>query len=63
MGSYRNELDEFITPIRGEASNTPTVEDGRMALILANAAVESARTGTTISVSPKIEEFVRTKYD
>ena len=53
MDSYRNELEEFIKRIRGEASNTPTFEDGRMALVLANAATESAQTGTTISVSAR----------
>ncbi|MBT5576571.1 MAG: inositol 2-dehydrogenase [Microbacteriaceae bacterium] len=53
MDSYRNELEEFLKKIRGEASNTPTFEDGRMALVLANAATESAKSGTTISVSAK----------
>ena len=53
MDSYRNELEEFIKRIRSEASNTPTFEDGRMALVLANAATESAQTGTTISVSAR----------
>lgn len=51
MDSYRNELDEFIKKIRGEESNSPTFEDGRMALVLANAATESARTGQTIAVN------------
>lgn len=51
MDSYRNELDEFVKKIHGEESNSPTFEDGRMALILANAATESAKTGMTIAVS------------
>lgn len=51
MDSYRNELDEFIKKIRGEESNSPTFEDGRMALRLADAATESAKTGQTIEIS------------
>ncbi len=51
MDSYRNELDEFVKKIKGDASNTPSFEDGRMALVLANAAAESAATGATITVS------------
>lgn len=50
MDSYRNELDEFVKLVRGEESNTPSFEDGRMALVLANAATESAATGKTISI-------------
>jgi myo-inositol 2-dehydrogenase/D-chiro-inositol 1-dehydrogenase len=53
MDSYRNELDEFVKKIQGEPSNSPTFEDGRMALVLANAAAESAATGTTVAVSGK----------
>jgi myo-inositol 2-dehydrogenase / D-chiro-inositol 1-dehydrogenase len=53
MDSYRNELDEFVKKIHGEESNSPSFEDGRMALILANAATESAKTGVTIAVSGK----------
>lgn len=53
MDSYRNELDEFLKKIRGEESNSPTFEDGRMALLLANAATESASTGTTVAISGK----------
>ena len=51
MDSYRNELDEFVKKIKGDDSNTPSFEDGRMALVLANAAAESAATGATITVS------------
>jgi hypothetical protein len=51
MDSYRNELDEFVKKIHGEESNSPSFEDGRMALLLANAATESAATGTTVAVS------------
>ena len=51
MDSYRNELDEFVKKVHGEESNSPTFEDGRMALVLANAAAESAATGITVAVS------------
>ena len=51
MDSYRNELDEFVKKVSGEESNSPTFEDGRMALVLANAAAESAAAGITVAVS------------
>jgi myo-inositol 2-dehydrogenase/D-chiro-inositol 1-dehydrogenase len=51
MDSYRNELEEFVKRIHGEESNTPTFEDGRMALVLANAAAESAASRATIAVT------------
>jgi myo-inositol 2-dehydrogenase/D-chiro-inositol 1-dehydrogenase len=43
-------LEEFLKAVRGEASRTPTFEDGRMALVLANAAAESAVTGQTVTL-------------
>lgn len=51
MDSYRLELAEFIMKVRGEASSSPDFEDGRSALVLANAALESAQSGKTVSVS------------
>ncbi|MFM1783734.1 MAG: hypothetical protein RLZZ579_11 [Actinomycetota bacterium] len=51
MDSYRLELAEFIKRVHGEQSNSPDFEDGRAALVLANAALESAQSGKTISVS------------
>jgi myo-inositol 2-dehydrogenase/D-chiro-inositol 1-dehydrogenase len=50
MDSYRLELLAFIGRINGEVTDSPEFEDGRAALILANAALESAKTGKTISV-------------
>lgn len=48
--AYRAELAAFIQGIhRGKVMN-PTFEDGRAALILADAATESARTGKPVSV-------------
>jgi myo-inositol 2-dehydrogenase/D-chiro-inositol 1-dehydrogenase len=52
MDSYRLEWMAFIARIKGEVTDSPTFEDGRAALVLANAAVESARTGKTVTVSP-----------
>jgi myo-inositol 2-dehydrogenase / D-chiro-inositol 1-dehydrogenase len=49
--SYRLELAEFMKKIHGEPSQSPSFEDGRSALVLANAALESAQTGKTVAVS------------
>lgn len=51
MDSYRLELVEFIKKVRGQESNSPSFEDGRAALLLADAANESAKTGKTVPVS------------
>lgn len=50
MDSYRLELAEFVKLVRGEPATTPTFDDGRMALVLANAAAESAQTGRVVRV-------------
>jgi len=52
MDSYRLEWMAFIAKIKGQVTDSPTFEDGRAALVLANAAVESARTGKTVTVGP-----------
>ncbi len=48
--SYRKELALFIESIRTGKQLNPTYEDGCQALILANAATESAKTGKTINL-------------
>ncbi|MEV8338194.1 inositol 2-dehydrogenase [Leucobacter sp. NPDC077196] len=48
--AYAAELTEFVKLVRGEASTSPTFEDGRAALILADAAQRSAETGAAIEV-------------
>lgn len=48
--AYRLEVEAFIEAIRGGELRNPTFEDGRAALLLADAAGESARTGRTIDV-------------
>lgn len=50
MDSYRLELAEFIKRVHGKPSNSPDFEDGRSALVLANAALESAQSGKTVAV-------------
>jgi myo-inositol 2-dehydrogenase/D-chiro-inositol 1-dehydrogenase len=49
--SYRRELALFVEGIRTGKKLNPSFEDGRAALLLANAADESARTGKSVSVS------------
>ncbi|RFA13525.1 inositol 2-dehydrogenase [Subtercola boreus] len=49
-GAYAAELEEFIRLARGEASTSPTFEDGRAALILADAAQRSAEQRFSVAV-------------
>lgn len=48
--AYRAELDAFITTTRAGTAPSPGFEDGRAALLLADAAEESLRTGTVVEV-------------
>ncbi len=48
--SYRAELDDFIDAVEQGRNTSVTFEDGRRALLLANAAEQSLRTGTAISL-------------
>lgn len=48
--AYRLEVAEFLRAVRGLPSRSPGFEDGRAALILADAAEQSARTGKAIAV-------------
>lgn len=52
--SYRRELELFLEGIRTGTQINPNFEDGRAALVLADAALESARTGKTIDVRGKL---------
>ena len=49
--AYAAELQEFIKLVRGEASTSPTFEDGRAALLVADAAQRSATEGVAVSVN------------
>jgi myo-inositol 2-dehydrogenase/D-chiro-inositol 1-dehydrogenase len=48
--AYRAELDHFIASVENGTAPSPSFTDGREALVLANAAVESLRTGHTVKV-------------
>ncbi len=48
--AYRHELDHFVDAVRTGMPCSPGFADGMAALILADAAVESAATGKTIAV-------------
>ena len=52
--SYRRELGLFLDGIRSGHQINPNFEDGRAALVLADAALESARTGKTVDVRGKL---------
>lgn len=52
--AYQQELAVFIDGVRTGTMTNPTFEDGRAALVLANAALESATTGRTVSVDGKL---------
>ncbi|MEY2915094.1 MAG: hypothetical protein RL454_23 [Actinomycetota bacterium] len=49
--AYRLELEEFGRSVLTGQSLNPTYEDGRAALLLANAALESATTGRAVKVN------------
>ncbi len=49
--SYRRELALFVESIHSGAALCPTYEDGRAALVLADAALQSARSGQSVKVS------------
>lgn len=48
--AYRNELDSFVASIRTGIPCSPGFDDGVKALVLANAAEESARSGRTVKI-------------
>ncbi|MGO4584008.1 inositol 2-dehydrogenase [Arthrobacter sp. 2RAF6] len=49
--AYALELDEFIKLVRGEQSSSPSFEDGRAALMIADAAQRSAEEGIAVSIA------------
>jgi len=51
MQAYRHEIDHFITSIVEKTPLAVTGFDGQRALVLANAAVESLKTGRSIHIS------------
>jgi myo-inositol 2-dehydrogenase / D-chiro-inositol 1-dehydrogenase len=53
--AYLAELDEFVRAVRESRTPSPGFTDGRAALVLAEAAVESAATGRSVAVSPQAD--------
>lgn len=49
--AYRAELDHFVTAVETDSVPVPTFADGRAALVLADAANQSLRTGATVKVN------------
>jgi myo-inositol 2-dehydrogenase/D-chiro-inositol 1-dehydrogenase len=49
--AYRAEMDHFVTSVETGAAPSPGFADGRAALVLADAANESLRTGATVKVA------------
>ncbi len=49
--SYVNELDDFIAAVEAGRRPSVTAEDGRRALLLADAALRSHQTGATVALS------------
>ena len=52
--AYRAELDHLITAMEQDSQPSPGFADGREALALADAALESLRTGQTVRLRPAI---------
>jgi myo-inositol 2-dehydrogenase/D-chiro-inositol 1-dehydrogenase len=48
--AYRNELDAFIAAVKNKTAMPVTARDGRQALRLADAALESAETGKRVKI-------------
>jgi myo-inositol 2-dehydrogenase/D-chiro-inositol 1-dehydrogenase len=49
--AYRAEMDHFVTAVETGSVPSPGFADGRAALVLADAANESLRTGATVKVA------------
>ena len=49
--AYRAELDAFVAAVLDGKPAAPTGEDGLKALLLADAATESARTGRPVTIA------------
>ena len=54
--AYRAELDAFVSAVVDDAPVTPDGEDGLQALLLADCATESARTGLPVEVPADWED-------
>ena len=50
IAAYSNEINAFISAVGGEVASIPTGIDGLNALLIAEAALESATTGRTVNI-------------
>ena len=50
--SYRRELDEFVSALAQQRQPAISLDDGRRALVIADAAVESAKSGAPVALAP-----------
>ena len=48
--SYIREIDAFVDAVESDTPPSPSFEDGRRALVVANSAIEAAKTGKTVLV-------------
>jgi len=51
IAAYANEINAFVAALGGEAGGIPTGIDGLNALLIAEAALESATTGRTVTIA------------
>ncbi|UDL88464.1 Gfo/Idh/MocA family oxidoreductase [Mesorhizobium sp. PAMC28654] len=58
-GLYARSLRQFHAAIRGEGQPSATGEDGVWSLTAAEAALQSARTGKTVEINPRLESNTR----
>jgi myo-inositol 2-dehydrogenase/D-chiro-inositol 1-dehydrogenase len=56
--SYRDEWEHFVEAIRGDAPPESTLEDGRRALQVALAAIESASRGAPVRVDDAVRQVI-----
>ena len=50
VAAYANEIDAFIASISEKQSSVPTGQDGLNALLIANAALASAKSGRGVEI-------------
>ena len=51
IAAYDNEINAFIAALGGETGGIPTGVDGLNALLIAEAALESAKTGRAVTIA------------